>query len=135
MIQQSDWDRLHEAAKEAQTHAYCPYSHYQVGAAGLTEAGDIVTGCNSENAAYGVGLCAECGMISQLTLRGGGKLVAFLCYGNHEALAPVLTVPCGRCRQLIREHASPELIIETPDGRKPFTEILPESFGPEYLNK
>lgn len=133
MVQESDWERLHEAAKKAQLHAYCPYSHYRVGAAGLTEDGRIFTGCNSENAAYGVGLCAECGMISQLTLNDGGKLVAFLCYGNQEDQIPSLTVPCGRCRQLIREHAAENLVVETPDGRCLFATILPQSFGPEYL--
>lgn len=134
MLSETDWERLHVAAREAQTHSYCPYSRYRVGAAALTEDGRIVTGCNSENASYGLGLCAECGLISQLTLSGGGKLVAFLCYGNPEGQTPVLTVPCGRCRQLLREHASPELIIETPAGRRPFQEILPESFGPEFLS-
>lgn len=131
-----DWEGLRAAAREAQTHAYAPYSGFVVGAAALTEDGRIFTGCNSENAAYGVGLCAECGVVSALTLGGGGVLRAFVCYGNSsDAFVPALTVPCGRCRQLLREHAGADFEIEMPGGIQPFENILPQSFGPENLGK
>ena len=70
-----DWDALLGVAIDAMTHAYCPYSHFPVGAAGLSADGRIVSGCNVENAGYGVTLCAECGMVSDLIRTGGGTLV------------------------------------------------------------
>ena len=75
-MMQIDWDALLGAAIEAMTHAYCPYSHFPVGAAGLASDGRIVSGCNVENAGYGVTLCAECGMVSDLIRSGGGALLA-----------------------------------------------------------
>ena len=133
-----DWEALRAAAREAQTHAYAPYSHYLVGAAAVTEDGRVFTGCNTENATYGGGLCAEGGLVSALTLGGGGRLRAFVCYGNpaadlQGAGVPTVTVPCGRCRQLLREHAGADFEIEMPTGVRPFAEILPDSFGPEFL--
>ena len=71
-----DWDDLLAEAIEAMKHAYCPYSNFPVGAAGLTADGWLVSGCNVENAGYGVTLCAECGMVSDLIRSGGGALVA-----------------------------------------------------------
>ena len=71
-----DWDALLAEAIEAMKHAYCPYSNFPVGAAGLTADGWLVSGCNVENAGYGVTLCAECGMVSDLIRSGGGTLVA-----------------------------------------------------------
>lgn len=134
MTPKIDWEALHRAAREAQTRAYAPYSNYPVGAAALTDTGEIVVGANSENASYGLTLCAECGLISHLTYHRLGKIVAFLCYGNKADQESTLTVPCGRCRQLLREHAAPGMLIETPAGIQPFDNIFPESFGPEYLN-
>jgi cytidine deaminase len=61
-----DWDALTAAATDVMRRAYVPYSDFQVGAAGLVDGGRVVVGCNVENAAYGVGLCAECGMVSAL---------------------------------------------------------------------
>ncbi|MCW2712887.1 MAG: cytidine deaminase, partial [Marmoricola sp.] len=69
-----DWDALKARAVEAATHAYAPYSRFPVGAAAQVDDGRVVTGCNVENAAYGVALCAECGMVSQLHITGGGRL-------------------------------------------------------------
>ena len=87
-----DWEALREAAREAMSHAYVPYSHFPVGAAALVDDGRVVTGCNVENASYGVTLCAECGLVSALHLTGGGRLVAFTCVdGNGGTL-----MPCGR---------------------------------------
>ena len=77
----SDWDVLAEAAHAAMARAYAPYSHYPVGAAALVDDGRVVTGCNVENAAYGVTLCAECGLVSDLVNSGGGRLVKFACVG------------------------------------------------------
>ena len=95
-----DWELLHAKATEAMQRAYAPYSRFPVVVAGLVDDGRIVSGCNVENAAYGVALCAECGMVSQLHLTGGGRLVAVSCVnGNGDPL-----MPCGRCRQLLCEH-------------------------------
>ena len=80
-----------------------PYSKFPVGAAGLVDDGRVVIGCNVENAAYGVVLCAECGMVSQLHATGGGRLVALSCVDASGE--PML--PCGRCRQLLWENGGP----------------------------
>ncbi|WP_262850694.1 cytidine deaminase [Mumia quercus] len=119
-----DWDRLHDAAVEVMRRAYAPYSHYPVGAAGLTDDGRLVVGCNVENAAYGVGLCAECGMVSSLHATGGGRLVAVACVDGSEE--PVM--PCGRCRQLLWENGGPTMLLRTPRGVVPMTEVLPDAF-------
>jgi cytidine deaminase len=109
--------------------AYAPYSNFKVGVAGLVSDGRIVVGCNSENASYGVGLCAECGLISSLTATGGGRLIAVVCVdGKGEYLSP-----CGRCRQLLFEHGGNEMLFMTPDGAKPLSYLLPWGFGPEDL--
>jgi cytidine deaminase len=109
--------------------AYAPYSRFPVGAAGLVEDGRVVAGCNVENASYGVGLCAECGLVSALHASGGGRLVAVACVDGHGD--PLM--PCGRCRQLLWEHGGPELLLATPKGVRPMREVLPDAFGPENL--
>ncbi|RYP86213.1 cytidine deaminase [Nocardioides guangzhouensis] len=125
-----DWDGLKAAAVEAMGRAYAPYSGFPVGAAALADDGRLVTGCNVENAAYGVGLCAECGLVSQLHLTGGGKLTHFVCVnGNSELL-----MPCGRCRQLLFENGGPALQLMTVSGVRSMTEILPDAFGPDALD-
>lgn len=125
-----DWDRLKAEADRVQALAYAPYSGYRVGAAALVDDGRIVTGCNVENAAYGVTLCAECGLVSDLVATGGGRLVAFTCVnGDRE-----LITPCGRCRQLLYEHGGDELVVQTPDGLRTMAEMLPQAFGPANLN-
>ncbi|RAJ33532.1 cytidine deaminase [Kitasatospora sp. SolWspMP-SS2h] len=124
-----DWAALREAARAAMRHAYAPYSKYPVGAAALVEDGRTVVGCNVENASYGLGLCAECGLVSALHASGGGRLVAFTCVdGGGELL-----MPCGRCRQLLYEHGGPGLLVELPSGIRPMSEVLPDAFGPERL--
>jgi cytidine deaminase len=120
-----DWDALRAAARQAMRHAYVPYSHYPVGAAALTDDGRVVSGCNVENASYGLTLCAECGLVSSLHAGGGGRLVAFACVDRHEAVL----MPCGRCRQLLWEHAADGMLVDTVDGPVPMTEILPRAFG------
>jgi cytidine deaminase len=128
-VSPADWDDLRQAATEAMTHAYAPYSHYSVGAAALVDDGRLVTGCNVENAAYGVTLCAECGLVSQLWATGGGKLTRFVCVnGDGDVI-----MPCGRCRQLLSEHAAPELVLLTPEGVRTMAEVLPQAFGPADL--
>lgn len=117
------------AARAAMSKAYAPYSGFPVGAAGRAKDGRIVTGCNVENAAYGVALCAECGMISELIMTGGGPLVEFVCVdrtGNP-------TVPCGRCRQLLWEHGGPDLVVHMPRGEMPMGELMVDGFGPANL--
>ncbi|WP_405985020.1 cytidine deaminase [Streptomyces sp. NBC_00872] len=124
-----DWGTLRTAAREAMAHAYVPYSRYPVGAAALVDDGRTITGCNVENASYGLGLCAECGLVSALQLGGGGRLTHFTCVdGKGEVL-----VPCGRCRQLLYEFGGPELVLETPDGIRTLDEMLPQAFGPGHL--
>jgi cytidine deaminase len=126
-----DWDALRAAAREVKDQAYAPYSGFPVGAAGLADDGRIVVGCNVENAAYGVGLCAECGMVSALHAGGGGRLVAVVAVG--PAGDPVM--PCGRCRQLLWESGGPAMLLETARGVLPMAEVLPDAFGPEDLER
>jgi len=126
-----DWKALRATAVEAMGRAYAPYSGYAVGAAALTADGRIVAGCNVENASYGLTLCAECGLVSELHRTGGGRLVAFTCVDHNGELL----TPCGRCRQLLHEHGGPGLQIETASGSRPLRELLPEAFGPEFLEE
>nr|WP_281358910.1 cytidine deaminase [Flexivirga aerilata] len=120
-----DWDALTDTAIEAMRTAYAPYSHFPVGVAGLVDDGRVVSGCNVENAAYGVTLCAECGMVSELVRSGGGRLVAVSCVNAQgEAL-----MPCGRCRQLLWEHGGPECQLRTPEGVWTMQQVLPQAFG------
>lgn len=123
------WEALQREAETVMHRAYAPYSRFLVGAAGLVDDGRVVTGCNVENAAYGVGLCAECGMVSQLHATGGGRLVAVFCVGRHgQAL-----MPCGRCRQLLWENGGPDCLLMTPEGPLPMRDLLPQAFGPQDL--
>lgn len=124
-----DWNVLQDAARAAMAHAYVPYSRYPVGAAALTDDGRIVSGCNVENASYGLTLCAECSLISQLNMTGGGRLVAFTCVdGEGQTL-----MPCGRCRQLLYEFRAPGMQLLTVSGIRTMDEVLPDAFGPQHL--
>src|SRR3712207_9319096 len=112
------------------TYAYAPYSGFPVGVAGLVDDGRLVTGCNVENASYGLGLCAECGMVSDLARTGGGRLVAVACVGGDGQ--PLL--PGGRWRQLLWEHGGAGLPLETVSpGIVARREGLAGAFGPEGL--
>lgn len=124
-----DWAALQAEATTAMGRAYAPYSRYPVGAAALVEDGRVVTGCNVENAAYGVALCAECGLVSQLHLTGGGRLTHFVCVDG----AGAVLMPCGRCRQLLSENGGPGLLLLTVSGVKRMDEVLPDAFGPDDL--
>lgn len=126
-----DWRSLRAAAAEVMGRAYVPYSHYAVGAAALVGDGRIVVGCNVGNACYGLGLCAECGLVSALHATGGGRLVAFTCVDGTGSLL----MPCGRCRQLLWEHGGPELLVDTDDGPLPMSELLPRAFTAQDLNR
>jgi cytidine deaminase len=120
-----DWAALQDAATDAMRRAYAPYSGFAVGAAGLADDGRVVVGCNVENASYGVGLCAECGLVSALHASGGGRLVAVVCVdGNADVV-----MPCGRCRQLLWEHGGADLLLQTVRGVRPMSEVLPDAFG------
>ena len=124
-----DWDALTERAREAMSHAYAPYSNFRVGAAATVDDGRVVVGCNVENAAYGVTLCAECGLVSQLHITGGGRLTHFSCVnGDGDVI-----MPCGRCRQLLYENGGPDLLLMTTVGVRRMDEVLPHAFGPEEL--
>jgi cytidine deaminase len=125
-----DWAALHERAVEVMRRAYAPYSGYPVGVAGVTTEGRVVVGCNVENAAYGVTLCAECGLVSDLVAGGGGRLAAVVCVNRHGERI----MPCGRCRQLLWEHGGPDCLLHTPEGVLPMTQVLPQAFGPDDLD-
>jgi cytidine deaminase len=130
VVSQVDWEALRAAAREMLGRAYAPYSNYPVGAAALVDDGRVVSGCNVENASYGMTLCAECGLVSALAASGGGRLVAFACVDRHGA--PLM--PCGRCRQLLWEHGGPECLVDTPEGIQPLAQVLPQAFGPDHLS-
>ncbi|MDP9434221.1 MAG: cytidine deaminase [Actinomycetota bacterium] len=124
-----DWPALRRAAQEAAQRAYAPYSGLSVGAAALVDDGRVVTGCNVENASYGLGLCAECGLVSTLAASGGGRLVAFACTNGGGALL----MPCGRCRQLLYEFGGAALLVDAPGGPLPMSQVLVHAFGPTDL--
>ena len=126
-----DWDQLHGSAIEAMKMAYAPYSKFPVGVAALVSDGRVISGCNVENASYGLGLCAECGLVSNLIATGGGRLIAISCVdlkGNYLA-------PCGRCRQLLFEHGGSDALLMTNDGPQTMATMLPWAFGPDDLDR
>ncbi|MFM2185390.1 MAG: hypothetical protein RIS55_1038 [Actinomycetota bacterium] len=128
---QIDWQQLRDLANAAMNKAYAPYSNFPVGAAALTTTGELVSGCNVENASYGLGLCAECSLVSELTMKQAGKLVAFTCVDKNGNLL----MPCGRCRQLLFEHSADDMVLETASGIKTIAEVLPDAFGPKDLDR
>ncbi len=124
-----DWDVLRAAADAIAARAYAPYSGLRVGAAGLTERGELLSACNVENASFGLSLCAECGLVSALVSSGGGRLVAVaVTAGDGRPLSP-----CGRCRQLLAEHGGPDLLVDAGPQLPPrrLGELLPLAFGAE----
>jgi cytidine deaminase len=126
---ESDWEDLRRRAVEIMRRAYAPYSRFPVGAAARVDDGRVVVGCNVENAAYGVGLCAECGLVSDLHATGGGRLTHAVCVnGEGEVL-----MPCGRCRQLLYENGGADLLLWTVSGVRRMDEVLPDAFGPDDL--
>lgn len=130
-MSQELWEQLIAEARRIVKSSYSPYSKYPVGAAALVDDGRIVSGCNVENASYGLTLCAECGLVSQLAATGGGKLVAFACVDAHgESLTP-----CGRCRQLLFEHGGADLLIWNGPEILTMKDLLPGAFGPHDMDK
>lgn len=126
-----DWENLTQQAIDVLPKSYSPYSKFPVGAAAICDDGRIITGVNVENASYGLGLCAECSLISELFRTGGGQLVAFACVdGQGNPL-----MPCGRCRQLLFEHSAEGMLIQTVSGIKTINEVLPDAFGPKDLHR
>jgi len=126
-----DWEALEDEAKQAMERAYAPYSKFPVGAAALTEDGRIVSGCNVENASYGLTLCAECALVGQLHMTGGGRIAAFYCVDGQGNVL----MPCGRCRQLLYEFRAPGMQLMTTQGIKSMDQVLPDAFGPENLEE
>ncbi len=119
-----DWDALRSAAAAVAARAHAPYSGLQVGAAGQDRDGTIVTGCNVENASYGLTLCAECGLVSAQRAAGAGPLVAVsVVAGDGAPLAP-----CGRCRQLLLEAGGPELLLDADGAPVRLGDLLPAAF-------
>jgi cytidine deaminase len=119
-----DWAALRAAATAVAGHAYAPYSRLRVGAAGLVPDGTVVTGCNVENASFGLTLCAECGLVSALHAAGQDRLVAVSVVGGDGA--PM--APCGRCRQLLLEAGGPGLLLDADGPPARLGDLLPGAF-------
>ena len=124
-----DWDALRDAAVEAAQHAHAPHSGLHVGAAALTDTGAVITGCNVESASYGLTLCAECGLVSALHLAAAGALVAVVARSGDGRLL----TPCGRCRQLLFENGTPDLLVDHSPEPVPITALLPDPFDADEL--
>jgi cytidine deaminase len=125
------WERLRHATRTASATAYAPYSGLRVGAAGLSDDGEVLIGCNVENASFGLTLCAECGLVSALRAGGSARLVAVSVVAQDgESLTP-----CGRCRQLLLDNGGPGLLIDRGRAADPLRldELLPGAFGPSDL--
>ena len=123
-----DWQTLRTAARAAQQHSYAPYSKFRVGAAALIDDGRIISGCNVENASYGLTLCAECAILGALHMGGGGRIIAVACVGNDTDVTP-----CWRCRQLLWEHGGANLLVDVEGTPTPLSILLPAAF-PEHSN-
>jgi cytidine deaminase len=129
-----DWTGLSAVASHAASLSYAPYSGFAVGAAGLADNGRIVSGCNVENASYGLTLCAECGMVSALHASGGGRLIAVVCVGSRPPAPPAPVMPCGRCRQLLHEAGGDDLLVDGDGTPRRLAELLPSAFGPRAVS-
>jgi len=126
-----NWTALRATATAVAARAYAPYSGLRVGAAGQGRDGTIVTGCNVENASYGLTLCAECGLVSAQHAAGAGPLVAVSVVAGDGA--PL--TPCGRCRQLLLEAGGPELLVDTDAGPRRLADLLPAAFSPDDIRE
>lgn len=129
MTAEPDWNLLRDKAKSMIVRAYAPYSRFPVGAAGCTDDGRTVLGCNVENVSYGLGICAEVALIAHFVGTGGKRLRALsVCDSRGEIL-----MPCGRCRQVLLEHGGGGLLVDHRDGPLPLSTLLPHAFGPDDL--
>ncbi len=122
------------AASEVHLQAYCPYSHYRVGAAIRTTSGAVIVGCNVENAAYPLGSCAEAGAIAAMVAAGERSIVEIVVVTDGDEPG----TPCGGCRQRIREFAGPDVAVHSVSAggatwSTTVADLLPHSFGPEFL--
>jgi cytidine deaminase len=127
---------LFAAAEAVRARAYAPYSNFRVGAAILADDGKVYAGCNVENAAYPIGSCAEAAAIAAMVAGGAARIRRI--YVTGPGSEPV--TPCGGCRQRIREFADPDAVVISPgvEGQplsQTVAELLPHSFGPEFLGK
>lgn len=130
-----DWPALHAAAAAAASRSYSPYSHFPVGAAALVDDGRVISGCNVENASYGLTLCAECSLISALHMTGGGRLVAVItCTLDPESGGAKPVMPCGRCRQLLWEHGGADCLLNGNGHIQPMSAVLPGAFDASELS-
>lgn len=129
-----DVEQAMEAAEEAAARAYAPYSNFRVGAAIVTEGGEVYTGCNVENASYGLAICAERNAAAAMVL-GAGKEDRRISYVAVASLEASPAFPCGACRQVLHEFGCSEVVVRAPEGIKsyPFDQILPNAFGPGDL--
>jgi cytidine deaminase len=132
-IPQEVFQKMSTAAREASARAYCPYSGFRVGAALLTEDGEIVSGCNIENASYGLSNCAERTAVFQAIARGARKFKALVVYTP----TPTTWAPCGACRQVLNEFVSDLEVIRICNGTERIeqwlSELLPDAFGPHNI--
>ena len=132
-LESADLDKLIAQAKQACRNAYCPYSHFPVGAAILTSSGRVFTGCNVENASFGLTICAERNAVFQMVSLGVEPIVAIVIY------TPTIeaTAPCGACRQVLNEFCQDARVISVCDGNHRIDTslalLLPDSFGPRSL--
>ena len=129
-----DWEALFRAALTARARAYAPYSELQVGAAALYADGSIVTGCNVENASYGLTQCAERNALARAVVEGRTGLRAVAVVADTKEPCP----PCGMCRQVMREFAREELLVRSRtlagvESRHTLGDLLPNAFGPDFL--
>jgi cytidine deaminase len=126
-----DDQELVRLAQQARRNAYAPYSHYGVGAALLTASGQVFTGCNVENAAYPMAICAERTAVVKAVSEGEREFVAIAIATRNGGS------PCGACRQVMREFAPHILVLLADDAgdvrQYTLDQLLPDSFGPENL--
>lgn len=132
-LDEATWTRLRAEAAAVRERAYAPYSNFLVGAAGLSDDGRLVVGCNVENASVGLTLCAECAVVSSLHATGGGRLAAIACVGATRGEQGRPVMPCGRCRQLIAEQGVAQTLVDTPAGPMRIGELLPHAFDATEL--
>jgi cytidine deaminase len=135
IVTQIEFDVLRRAATAAMSRAYAPYSHFPVGAAGITLDGEIISSVNVENVSYGLGVCAEVALVSVGVSQGvlgpaGSALSAVAVVDAHGS--PL--TPCGRCRQVLLEFGGPSLLVDGTEGPRTLGELLPDAFGPTHLD-
>lgn len=136
-----DEKKLIEAALEARTHAYTPYSHFQVGAALMTKSGNIYQGCNIENAAYSPTVCAERSAFFKAVYEGERGFAAIAIAGSPEGECNAYAPPCGVCRQVMMEFCNPEefriitAVSEEQYMEQTLAAMLPHGFGPDNIKE